>query len=78
MDLRSFNQRLARLLAARKQAEHAEAGPHTVVLLPNNSRGPAYAGPWPRVERTGRAVVITYLLEDGQPSGADIAAMVRA
>ena len=78
MDLRSLNQRLARLLAARKQAEHAEAGPHTVVLLPNNSRGPAYAGPWPRVEHSGNATTIIYRVEDGQPSGADIAAVVRA
>jgi hypothetical protein len=58
--------------------EGEDQPPAAVVLLPENHRGPDYAGPWPYVRRVGAVAAVVYRIEDGQPSGADIAAMVRA
>jgi hypothetical protein len=73
MNLRGIRSRLDELLAA-----HAEENepPSTIVLLPENGRGPASDAPYPRVERVGQAAVITYLIADGQPSADDIARLL--
>jgi hypothetical protein len=73
MDLRRIRNRLELLAAHAGENEP----PSTIVLLPENFRGPASDAPYPRIERVGQAAVITYLVADGQPSTEDIARMVR-
>lgn len=43
--------------------------PSTIILLPENGRGPdSDVRPYPRVNRVGRAAIIVYRPEDGQPT----------
>jgi hypothetical protein len=51
--------------------------PSCVILLPENYRGPEYAGPWPYVQRMGRCAMIHYLPESGQPSDEEIRKLVN-
>lgn len=62
--LQGLKTKVAELLAAHR-AQLAE--PQVVVFLPNNSRGPAYAGPWPRIQRAGNVTTVVYRIENGQP-----------
>ena len=65
MDLRRIRNRLDELLAAHAGENEP---PSTIVLLPENFRGPASDAPYPRIARAGQAAVITYLVTDGQPT----------
>ena len=50
--------------------DHGEENgpPSCVILLPENDRGPDYAGPWPYVRRMGGCATVIYRIEDGQPT----------
>ena len=71
--LAGIRARLDKLLAA-----HAESNerPSTVLLLPANGRGPDSGAPYPRTRRVGKALIIVYRLEDGQPSPEAIRQLV--
>ena len=71
--LQSLKARIDELLATHAKADPK---PRTLLLLPDNGRGPAYPGPWPRIQRDDHMVLITYRVEDGQPSDEDIAKML--
>ena len=71
--LAGIRARLDELLAAHGEKNER---PSCVIVLPENYRGPDYAGPWPYVQRAGRAAVITYRVEDGEPSPEAIRALI--
>ncbi len=73
MDLRRIKTRVDELLAA---SEVESEPPSTIVVLPENGRGPDSDAPYPRIERVGQAAIITYLVEDGAPDAAAIAALL--
>lgn len=72
--LAAIRARLDELLAAHGEENER---PSAVVVLPDDGRGPdADVRPWPRVNRVGRAAVITYRVEDGEPSPEAIRALI--
>lgn len=60
------------------EAQADESGPPSVIVcLPRNGREPdADVRPWPRLDRVGPAAVVSYRLEDGQPSSEAIASLI--
>jgi hypothetical protein len=72
MDLRTLKNRIDRLLETQGPPD---GPPECVVLLPENGRGPDSDAPYPRVQRVGRVVVITYLGE--QPSRDEIEQLLK-
>jgi hypothetical protein len=77
MDLKSLHNRIE-ALAKRALPNEAGAAPHTVLVLPDNGRGPGNTGPLPRVSRVGPSVVVSYDPRNGQPSDSAIVAMVQS
>jgi hypothetical protein len=71
--LAGIRARLDELLTAH---EGENQPPSAVILLPENFRGPDSDAPYPRVERTGQAAVITYRVEAGQPPADDISRLL--
>ena len=61
--------RLDELLSARAVENER---PSTVILLPRCGREPDSDAPWPRCTRAGKALVVVYRIEDGQPTDEQI------
>ncbi len=73
--LSTLKARVDQLLAERAKVD---AESLTVAVLPDNGRGPVSDAPWPRINRTGNAVVVSYLPEDGAPTADGIAQLIGA
>ena len=71
--LSAIRARLDELLAA--HAGESEP-PSAIVLLPRCGREPESDAPWPRCTRAGKALVIVYRPEDGQPTAEAIRALI--
>ncbi|MBN2574931.1 MAG: hypothetical protein JXP73_10240 [Deltaproteobacteria bacterium] len=74
--LASLRARIDYLLAQR--APESEP-PEAIFVLPENGRGPDSDDglSLPRAHRVGPALVVTYRGEDGPPTGAELAELVR-
>jgi hypothetical protein len=72
--LAAIRSRLDELLAAHTVDNER---PSCVILLPENYRGPEYAGPWPYVRRMGACAIVIYRVEDSQPSDEEIRQLVN-
>ena len=73
VNLRGLARRIDRL----KQLQPAEGRPVVVCCLPDNGHYAYAPGPWPRVQPSGNATIVVYRPKDGQPSGADIAELLK-
>jgi hypothetical protein len=71
--LAGIRARLDELLAA-----HADENgpPAVIVCLPDNERGPDDPRPFPRCDRSGPALIITYDPAVGQPSTEEVARLL--
>lgn len=73
-NLATLKARIDRLLEARGEENEP---PAVLILLPACGREPvADTRPWPRMNRVGRAAVITYQPADGKPDAEAIAVLL--
>jgi hypothetical protein len=73
--LGALKKRVMELLAARAEANKQ---PTTMIVIPDNRRGPQTDEPWPRARRVGQAVIVTYRAQDGKPSPEQLAGLMHS
>lgn len=76
---RSLGGIISRLNDLLEQQAEKDEPPSTIILLPENGKGPASdVRPYPRVNRVGRAAIIVYRPEDGgQPTGDELKRLIE-